>query len=280
MPLGCEGSLPFLEEVRFGVVRYVLLLSDNGLVHSNHAIIASYALHFFDTLFSISWHAGSFSARSPPIMEGPLRQKEIFRWLAETEDRHSDTSNAALIHESAAHPDIRSSNVQNADTDNIKLQSHRPLRELAAHYQPEKVSTSRRQIKRRCPSIVSSSLTSTGRRQDYERQLGRKYSPQPASSSPDLSEATVAPADLRTFLQQANGAAEPYRRQRRHKTREDRYELKEHTNRRHERDGKNKTEEKHGTRRKRQNKTKTGTDLLRSFNAANVASERLTVSKR
>ena len=96
---------------------------------------------------------------------------------------------------------------------------------------------------------------------------GRGFSPSGAgsnSSDPPV-EVTTLPEEL----------PKPYKRRSRHKTRADRYDLKENAKRSAKKQKKDNANQK-GKKRKR--KEKSGNTLMHDFTASNVAQDRLTVS--
>lgn len=114
------------------------------------------------------------------------------------------------------------------------------------------------------------SLTEIPGRRDVERKLAEKY--------PDFSSG-ISNSSARTLLSPEK-PKNSYERRPRHKTREDRYELKEgkpekKTTKASKRDV---IEKKHKKHKKQRRKEKSGAALMHDFSAQNVSNDRLTVS--
>ncbi|KAL8753786.1 MAG: hypothetical protein Q9184_005320 [Pyrenodesmia sp. 2 TL-2023] len=162
-----------------------------------------------------------------------------------------------------------------------QLGLHAPFRSFAtrgvdAEPEPARLDQERRK-RRRTPSSTSSYLEpAIYFRKEKERPIGQEDAWVRKGNHHQQRASTDASSTSSNAIAPPEKPAKTYERKPRHKTREDRYDLKQDNKRSRTRKGHNKVE-KHPNKKRKKRKEKSGAALMHDFSARNIESERLTV---
>ena len=210
-------------------------------------------------------------------MEGNISpQKAIYQWLADTEN--CTGQGIDQLSEQPKEPDHIARKGSHYGHDVAKLRLRTPFRKTEKHPALHDELRPRERYARSKRRLDSTSEASAKELQQLGLSRGANLTQSSLTSSEHSDDERVLEGGLGAKHRKLESASpEPYRRRRRRKTKEDRYVLKEDSRKKRKAEHQRENGERKRAKRRRRNE-KTGAALLHSFNAVNVASDKLTVS--